>query len=67
MNDIELALLRSLAIRPMGSVSPLLQPVVVALRDQGYADLGPNGWTATEKGCITLEQMRPDAKVKVRA
>jgi hypothetical protein len=62
MNDIELALLRSLALRPIQSVSPSLQPVVVMLHDAGYVMHGTSGWMATEKGCLTLEEMRANQR-----
>jgi hypothetical protein len=58
MNDIELALLRSLALRPVQAVAPALQPVVAVLHDGGYVMHGPPGWMATEKGCLTLEASR---------
>ena len=58
MNDIELALLRSLALRPVQAVEPALQPVVATLHEAGYVMHSPSGWVATEKGCITLEERR---------
>jgi hypothetical protein len=59
MTDIELALLKALANRPILTVSPTLQPIMAALHDAGYIAFYPSGWMATEKGCVTLEEMRP--------
>src|SRR5262245_44127008 len=59
MNDIELALLRALALRPMQTVSAALQPVVTRLHEAGYVAHSTTGWMATEKGCVTLEELRP--------
>jgi hypothetical protein len=58
MNDIELALLRALALRPMRTITPALQPVVATLREAGYVTHSTSGWMATEKGCVTVEQLR---------
>ena len=64
MTDIELALLRSLAISPIQTVSSGLLPTLAALHQAGYIAQGPSGWLATERGCVTLEQMRPKAQAK---
>jgi len=62
MTDIELALLKSLALRPSLAVSPTVHPIVIALRDAGYVVHGASGWMATELGCVTLELKRATAR-----
>jgi hypothetical protein len=61
MTDIELAVLRSLVIRPSQTTPRAIQSIIVALEESGHITQGPSGWIATEKGCIALEQTRSKA------
>jgi len=53
-----LALLKSLALRPTRNIAVNLAPIVSALEVAGYVTLGPEGWSATAVGCVTIEQSR---------
>jgi hypothetical protein len=58
MTDIELTVLKSLAMRPCLTVSPFVRPIVIVLLDAGYVVHGASGWMATELGCVALENKR---------
>ena len=61
MTDNELALLKSLVLRPSQLASSMMQAIIVPLHEQGYVTPRPSGWLATEKGCLAVEQMRRSA------
>ena len=56
MSDVEMAFLKSLAMRPSRHVVSNLQPVVDALVEAGYVYDSPSGWMATARGCALIEQ-----------
>jgi hypothetical protein len=58
MSPENLAVLKSLAIRPSRSITPNLRPIVAGLHEAGYIASGPSGWSATAKGCEVLERQR---------
>ena len=58
MSPQNLAVLKSLAIRPSQSIVPSIQPIVIGLQQAGYVTNGPSGWIATAKGCEVLERQR---------
>ena len=58
MSDVEMALLKSLALRPSRHVVDNLQPAVKALVEADYVSEGPSGWMATRRGCALIEQER---------
>lgn len=58
MAEQNLAVLKSLAIRPVRDVAPGIKPVVIALQDAGYVSHGPDGWIATAEGCQLIERER---------
>ena len=58
MSPENLAVLKSLAIRPSQSIVPSIQPIVIGLQQAGYVTNGPSGWIATAKGCEALERQR---------
>src|SRR5436190_4434769 len=59
MSPEDLAVLRSLAIRPSASIAPSILPFVTGLQQAGYVTQGPSGWIATAKGCELVERQRP--------
>ena len=61
MTDIELALLKSLAMRPCPAVALYVRPILNNLCEAGYVEQGASGWMATELGCIMLESQRATA------
>ena len=58
MSDLEMAFLKSLALRPSRHVVSSLQPVMEALAEAGYVADSPSGWMATPRGCALIEQER---------
>lgn len=58
MTEQNLALLKSLAIRPTRHIAPNIEHLVTALSDAGYVAYGPDGWTATAEGCDLIERTR---------
>ena len=56
MSDVEMAFLKSLALRPSRHVVSSLQPVMDALVEAGYVCDSPSGWMATAQGCARIEQ-----------
>ena len=56
MSDVEMAFLKSLALRPSRHVVSSLQPVVDVLVEAGYVCDSPSGWMATARGCALIEQ-----------
>jgi hypothetical protein len=62
MSPENLAVLKSLAIRPSHSIAPSLLPVVAQLQQAGFVAPSPSGWSATAKGCELVEQQRHIAK-----
>jgi hypothetical protein len=61
VTEQNLAVLRTLAIRPVQNIAQSIVPIVVALRDAGYVIRGPEGWIATSEGCKLIEQRRTAA------
>jgi hypothetical protein len=59
MSPENLAVLKSLAIRPSKDIAPSLQPVVAGLQQAGFITSSPSGWSATAKGCEVLQQQPP--------
>ena len=59
MSPEDLAVLKSLAIRPSLSIAPGLQQAVARLQGAGYISHGPSGWMATAKGCELVEAREP--------
>ncbi len=66
MSDVEMALLKSVALRPSRHVVRSLQPVVEALVEAGYISDSPSGWMATARGCALIEQERTSDSAPVR-
>jgi hypothetical protein len=61
VSDVEMAFLKSVALRPSRHVVDSLRPVVEALVEAGYVSDSPSGWMATARGCALIEQERaPD-------
>jgi hypothetical protein len=58
MTEQDLALLKSLAIRPTQHIAPNIEHLVIALSNAGYVTCGPDGWTATAEGCDLIERTR---------
>lgn len=59
MSYEELALLRSLVLRPSRSIPPSIQHLVDSLAKGGYvADDKISGWSATAEGCTLVERSR---------
>jgi hypothetical protein len=65
MPERYLALLKSLALRPTRNIAVNLAPIVSALEAAGYVTLGPEGWSATAVGCMTIEQSRMVANLSI--
>jgi hypothetical protein len=61
MTDNELAVLKSLVLRPCQPASSMMKAIFVLLHERGYVAPGQSGWLATEKGCIAVEQARRGA------
>ena len=61
MPEQNLALLRTLAIRPVRTIASSLEPIVIALQSAGYVTYSPDGWIATAEGCELIEQKRKAA------
>jgi hypothetical protein len=66
MPEHQLALLRSLAMRPSRSIADNLAPILSALHAAGCVTFGPEGWTATAAGCTMIEQSRPQPAPALR-
>ena len=66
MSDVEMAFLKSLALRPSRHVVSSLQPVVDALVEAGYVCDSPSGWLATAQGCARIEQERTSDSTPIR-
>lgn len=58
MSPEDLAVLKSLAIRPSASIAPGILAVVTGLQQQGYVTHAASGWIATAKGCELVERQR---------
>jgi hypothetical protein len=56
MSEENIALLRSLVLRPSLQLAPALQPMVDALVEAGYVTRDSSGWTATAEGCNLIER-----------
>jgi hypothetical protein len=54
----DLALMRTLAARPVSNVALAIQPRLAALVQEGYVARTADGWLATAKGCAVLEERR---------
>ena len=61
MPEQNLALLRTLAIRPARTIAPSLEPIVIDLQSAGYVTSSADGWIATAEGCELIEQKRKAA------
>jgi ribosomal protein S19E (S16A) len=61
MSPENVAILKSLAIRPSPSIATSVRSMVEALEQSGYVANGPDGWSTTAKGCELLEQRRVSA------
>lgn len=66
MSDLEMAFLKSLALRPSRHVVSGLQPLMEALAEAGYVADSPSGWMATPRGCALIEQQRSTHSAPVR-
>jgi hypothetical protein len=64
MSPGNVAILKTLAIRPSPSIAWSVRPMVETLEQGGYVANGPDGWSTTAKGCELLEQQRLDAVFK---
>ena len=58
MSPENLALLKTLAIRPSASVAVNVRAMIEALERSGYVANGPHGWSTTAKGCELIERHR---------
>lgn len=58
MPEQKFAVLRSLAIRPSSDIAPNIEPIAMALRNEGYVTRTPEGWIATAAGCNVIERDR---------
>jgi hypothetical protein len=58
MTDNELAVLKSLVLRPSQPASSMMKAILILLHEQGYVAPGQAGWSATAKGCLAVEQVR---------
>ena len=56
MTYLDLAILRSLAIRPSSNIPQCIQLEVTALLEAGYVVHNPDGWITTALGCSRLQQ-----------
>jgi len=56
MSEENIALLKSLVLRPSLQLAPGLQPMVDALVEAGYVTYGSSGWTATAEGCNLIQR-----------
>jgi hypothetical protein len=66
MSDIEITLLKSLALRPSRQLPDNLRPVVSALAEAGYVSKDASGWMATPQNCALLEKERTRQSVAAR-
>jgi hypothetical protein len=66
MTDNELAVLKSLVLRPSQPASSMMEAIIVLLHEQGYVAPGQSGWSATAKGCLAVEQVRSAVAVEIR-
>jgi hypothetical protein len=64
MSPENVAILKTLAIRPSPSIATSVRPMVEALEQSGHVANGPDGWSTTAKGCELLERQRLDALFK---
>jgi hypothetical protein len=64
MSPENVAILKTLAIRPSPSIATSVRPMVETLVQSGHVANGPDGWSTTAKGCELLEQQRLDALFK---
>ena len=67
MFEEQIAVLKSLALRPSPNTAPNIQPILSALLDAGYVTCGPDGWTATAEGCNVIERRRINASTSATA
>jgi hypothetical protein len=58
MSEEQIALLKSLALRPSDQIAPGLRSILDALVQAGYVTYGSSGWTATAEGCNVIERKR---------
>lgn len=58
MPEEHLAVLRSLAIRPVRTITPSIEPIVIALLTAGHITYSPDGWIATAEGCRLIQDRR---------
>ena len=56
MTYLDLAILRSLAIRPSSNIPQCIQTEVIALLEAGYVVHSPDGWITTALGCSRVQQ-----------
>jgi hypothetical protein len=61
MSPENLAILKTLAIRPSASIATSVRCMVEVLEQDGYVANGSDGWATTEKGCELLERQRMSA------
>ena len=61
MNPIDLALLRSLVLRPHECSTPALRSQLESMRAAGLIERCSAGWVATVQGCLMVEQQRSAA------
>jgi Mn-dependent DtxR family transcriptional regulator len=60
----QLALLRSLAVRPSRDIAPSIQSMVSNLQQGGYVKYdSASGWVATAEGCRLIESRRTADKL----
>jgi hypothetical protein len=58
MGRDDLAVLRSLAIRPSQELPPTIRPRATVLLEAGYVTRGQDGWITTPLGCQLLAKVR---------
>jgi hypothetical protein len=64
MSPENVAILKTLALRPSPSIATSVRPMIEALEQSGHVANGPDGWSTTAKGCELLERQRLDALFK---
>ena len=62
MSKANIALLKTLALRPSAHVAANVQHLVDVMAEAGCIYFGPTGWMATEHGCAVLEHERAKAR-----
>ena len=67
MSPENVAILKTLAIRPSASIATSVRCMVEMLEQDGYVANGPDGWSTTAKGCELLERQRTSALLGSRS